>query len=277
MVGPGERAVNAAKAGVRHRLDPAHVTPGCIAWMPWAGVIKVTHRDFHKGGKKGGGDGVEVIGGGATTAAKKPAAASKGGEGGGAVREEDDEEGASEQQQQQRPGRRAWNHPVIVLKRDGERVWVLAMTTYKGRSLEQKVAKYGEKTRRRLLKEVLPILPTDDHPLVRLGQKEYRGLKLDGDGRTHKMGYIKLGEVYAMDWRDLQRYGRESKRRYCLDKESAERLLRVFRNVNPRCAGLLEGHRVEATVDAARRPKADRGVVVKAVRKVGVRIERKRK
>lgn len=200
-MGPGERAALAAKEGVRFRLDPAAVKPGCIAWMPWAGVIKVTHRDHHKGAS----DGVEVLGA----------------------------------EQGERPGRRAWNHPVVVLQRRGERVWVGAMTSFKGRSLARKFGKYGEKTRARLLREVLPVSPCEDHPFAKR-DKEYRGLTLEKGRRMNRAGYVKLGEVYAMDWRDLQRFDRKSMRALCLDGDSVQRLLRLFKKVKPRISELME-------------------------------------
>lgn len=201
-MGPGERATLAAKDGARCRLDSSAVKPGCIAWMPWAGVIKVTHRDHHKGAS----DGVEVLGA---------------------------EEG-------ERPGRRAWNHPVVVLKKRGERVWVVAMTSFKGRSLAKKFGKYSEKTRTRLLREVLPIWPCNDHPFTKT-DKEYRGLSLENGRRMHKTGYVKLGEVYAMDWRDMQRFDRKSKRELCLDNASVQRLLRLFKKIKPRISSLMGG------------------------------------
>lgn len=200
-MGPGERAAIAAKEGARFRLDPATVKPGCIAWMPWAGVIKVTHRDHHKGAS----DGVEVLGA---------------------------EEG-------ERPGRRAWNHPVVVLKRREERVWVVAMTSFKGRSLAKKFGKYGEKTRARLLREVLPIWPSNDHPFAKK-DKEYKGLTLENGRRLNKAGYVKLGEVYAMDWRDLQRFDRNSMRQLCLDDASIQRLLKLLKKIKPKMSSLMD-------------------------------------
>lgn len=201
-MGPGERAVIAAKDGARFRLDPMAVKPGSIAWMPWAGVIKVTHRDHHKGAS----DGVEVLGA---------------------------EEG-------ERPGRRAWNHPVVVLKRKGERVWVIAVTSFRGRSLVKKFEKYGEKAMGRILREVVPIWPCDDHPFAKKN-KEYKGLRLESGSRMNKTGYVKLGIVYAMDWRDLQRFDRNGKREFCLDDASVQRLLKLFKKVNPKIHRLMEG------------------------------------
>lgn len=233
-MGPGERATLAAKGGVRFRLDPAHVVPGCIAWMPWAGVIKITHRDFHKAKE---GDGVEVIGSTFTGGSN------------------DKKEGATTKKPE-RPRQRAWNHPVVVLKREGERVWFVAVTSYKSRNLKEKFAKYPEKARKRMLGEVLPIMPANDHPFDEeqgVGGDDYRGLKLAGGVKMRKVGYVKLGTVYAMDWRDLQRFGRESKQRFCLDDESSERLLRVFKAVNPRCARLMHGGKTEVGPRSARR------------------------
>ena len=217
-MGPGERAVLAARGGARFRLDPAAVKPGCIAWMPWAGVIKVTHRDHHKGAS----DGVEVLGA----------------------------------EQGDRPGRRAWNHPVVVLKRRGDRVWVVALTSFKGRSLAKKFEKYGEKARARMLREVLPIPPFDDHPLAKK-DKEYKGLTLERGGRMNKPGYVKLREVYAMDWKDLQHVDRTGTRDLRLDDASVQRLLRLFKKVNPKIHRLMEGSKSGDAEQKAGRTRVD--------------------
>ena len=92
VMAPGARAVQLAKEGVRWQLPDYQVVPGQMVWMPYASVIKVTHKDRHKGA----GDGVEVIAG--------------------------KEEGS-------RPGRRAWNHPAIIVKCEGEKVYLVAVST----------------------------------------------------------------------------------------------------------------------------------------------------
>lgn len=92
---PGAKAMAVAKAGIRYQLKEEDVRPGCIAWMPWAGVIKVTHKDRHRGSH----DGVKIVG----------------------------------KCQSERPGRRAWNHPVVIVKRKGERVLVLAVRPTTGK------------------------------------------------------------------------------------------------------------------------------------------------
>ena len=111
---PAAKAVAAAQAGARHRLSEADVQPGCVAWMPWATVIQVLHRDHHKGK----GDGVCVLG------------ETGRGKGAGNVKGKGDGEGQEEGNM--RPGRRAWNHPVVILKRSAaeDRVFLVAVRSF---------------------------------------------------------------------------------------------------------------------------------------------------
>ena len=92
LVAPGAYAVQLSKEGVRRQLPGYQIVPGQMVWMPYASVIKVTHKDRHQGAS----DGVEVIAGK--------------GRGG-------------------RPGRKAWNHPAIIVKCEGEKVYIVAVST----------------------------------------------------------------------------------------------------------------------------------------------------
>ena len=209
---PAAKAVAVAKSGVRYRLEPSSVRPGCIAWMPFASVIKVTHRDHHKGAS----DGVEVTYDATQNVKSKYMA------------------GDSE-----RPRRRAWNHPCVIVKRDGNDVWILGITSFKGRTLEEKLAKYPVATRRSIAKAIVPIAPTpaNAHVLCKEGDKRYAPLTLEGDGTGSGRaksagkevgGYVKLSTVYKMDWRDLQRW---SGGKRGLDEESTARLVRLVGTV----------------------------------------------
>ena len=169
--------------------------------MPFASVIKVTHRDHHKGAS----DGVEVVYDG--TLNKYMAG------------------------DRERPARRAWNHPCVIVRRENDDVWLLAMTTFKGRMLEEKLAKYPVETQRYIAKGVVPLFPALTHPLVKEGDRRYRVLTMQ-DKEIGKLkdigGYVKLRTVYRMDWRDLQTFNGRNR---CLDEESTARLVGLVRSV----------------------------------------------
>ena len=63
--------------------------------MPWASVIKITHRDYHKGND----DGVEVVWDRRND-----------------YRERTDRDGKASGLCM-RPNRRAWNHPCLIVQR----------------------------------------------------------------------------------------------------------------------------------------------------------------
>ena len=200
---PAAKAVALAKSGVRYRLDPSSVRPGCIAWMPFASVIKVTHRDHHKGAS----DGVEVVYDAAQNSKQNHMSGDT-----------------------ERPRRRAWNHPCVIVRKEGNDVWILGITSFKGRTLEEKLAKYPVGTRRSIAKTIVPIAPTPANArvLCREGDKRYAPLTLEGDGNGNGKGvggYVKLSTVYKMDWRDLQRW---SGGKRGLDEESMARLVRLW-------------------------------------------------
>ena len=205
---PAAQAIALAKSGVRYRLDPSSVRPGCIAWMPFASVIKVTHRDHHKGAS----DGVEVVYDAAQNSKHNHVPVVT-----------------------ERPRRRAWNHPCVIVRKEGNDVWILGITSFKGRTLEEKLEKYPVATRRSIAKAIVPIAPSpaNVHVLCKEGDKRYAPLTLEGDGSgsgTGKSagrgvgGYVKLSTVYKMDWRDLQRW---SGGKRGLDEESMARLVRL--------------------------------------------------
>lgn len=200
---PAAKAVARAKEGKRYRLNPPDVRPGCIAWMPFASVIKVTHRDHHKGAS----DGVEVI----YEASQKSQTKYSAGD-------------------NERPRRRAWNHPCVIVRKEQSDVWILGMTTYKGRTLEEKLAKYPLETRRRHAKAVVPMAPTTGHMLAKEGDKRYKPLLLQRTSSKAKEvgGYVKLSTVYKMDWRDLQTFNGSNR---CLDEESTARLVGLVGSV----------------------------------------------
>ena len=172
--------------------------------MPSASVIKVTHRDHHKGAS----DGVEVVFDVSQNSHAKYTS------------------GAAE-----RPRRRAWNHPCVIVRKEQNDVWILGLTTYKGRTLEEKLAKYLLETRRRHARAVVPLASAlataTAQILAREGDKRYRPLtfeQADGGGKGREVGgYVRLDTLYKMDWRDLQVFNNGNKR--CLDVESIARLV----------------------------------------------------
>lgn len=127
--------------------------------MPFASVIKVTHRDHHKGAS----DGVEVV----FDVSQSSNAMYIAGDA-------------------ERPRRRAWNHPCVIVRKEQNDVWILGLTTYKGRTLEEKLAKYPPETRRRHARAVVPLAPATGHILAKEGDKRYKPLTFER--RTERKG-----------------------------------------------------------------------------------------
>ena len=124
----------------------------------------------------------------------------------------------------ERPRRRAWNHPCVIVRRENNDVWILGLTTYKGRTLEEKLAKYPLETRRKIACWVVPIHPSPAHLLAKDGDVQYQPLtfgEVSGKGKGVG-GYVKLSTLYKMDWRDLQTFNGSQR---CLDEQSTARLV----------------------------------------------------
>ena len=80
---------------------------------------------------------------------------------------------------------------------------MLQMTSFNGQRLEKRFkTKYGLQGHRR---EYLAMTPGPDHPLLRHGNTMYQTLTFDSNVSNARRGYLKVSEVFSMDWRDAQR------------------------------------------------------------------------
>ena len=170
-----------------------------------------------------------------------------------------------------RPRRRAWNHPCVIVKKEGNDVWILGLTSFKGRGLDEKLEKYPIETRRKIARGIVGIASSSSHGpdkknahiLAREGDEKYQDLLIENktcssggeEGTTSQRtpkasksraigGYVKLSTVYKMDWRDLQTWNGGDK---CLDDESTARLVGLIGQVCGK--GWVDGKVEKDTVD----------------------------
>lgn len=244
---PSANAVRLAQSGQRFRLRPTDARPGAIAWLPWAGVIKITHKDFHRGS----GDGVEVVFDGSDSG--------NGGNGGKAgakaIGKMKDAKGKTDgkgtlKADSDRPRRRSWNHPCVILRRDGHSVWIMGITSFHGRTLSEKLAKYPSETRKKIAAKYVPIRSggIGDGGRKGVGEEMYKPLRTEENGNGGKKtagrsaieGYVRLETMYKIDSRDLQRWGGASNAAVkegkdaqvvMLDEDSTGRLLALVTKV----------------------------------------------
>ena len=190
-----------------------------------------------------------------------------------------------------RPRRRAWNHPCVIVKKEGNDVWILGLTSFKGRELDEKLEKYPLETRRKIARGIVGIASSSSHGpdkknahiLAREGDEKYQDLLIENktcssggeEGTTSQRtpkasksraigGYVKLTTVYKMDWRDLQRWNGGDK---CLDDESTARLVGLIGQVCGK--GWVDGEVEEDIVDlkkAIKKRDASKTVAKKVMR-----------
>jgi hypothetical protein len=231
-VPPAQAAVLKARDGFRARLRNEDVKAGTLAWLPFATVIDVTRRDHCKGSAH---KGVEVVYDRCAIlkALKK--------------RLKKEQVEAQSERSGPRPAQKFWNQPCLIIGRENEKVWILPMASFKGKSLDEKIQKYPEHTRKVIASGVIGLSSFGSHPLRRAGDQRYRPLNLvNGAGMNGaKNTYVKLDAVVKLDWRDLQiwpdrRTGADPQQSRMLDEESTARLLGLVKSV---CGGAWDGAR----------------------------------
>lgn len=84
----------------------------------------------------------------------------------------------------------------------------------------------------------IPVSPATDHPLYLQGDARYRPLHLENGLPTNRPGYVKVSEVYEMDWRDAQPYWHQATRSHSRARLDAESLKRVLTEI-ARLAGYV--------------------------------------
>jgi hypothetical protein len=107
------------------------------------------------------------------------------------------------------------------------------MTTFGGRSLDTKFAAKGYSSHHclQLSKNNVPLPGAPKHIMFKAGDKRYATLEFEEPGPVGSSpGYVKLDTLYKMDWRDLQRFGRNVKTILC--QESTGRLLTLLKDVS---------------------------------------------
>ena len=77
-------------------------------------------------------------------------------------------------------------------------------TTFKGKPLTKRFKRGRRKNIPREWFEYLAIAPASDHPLLEDLPRLYRTLDFENCTATDAPAYVKVSEVYSMDWRDAQ-------------------------------------------------------------------------
>lgn len=81
----------------------------------------------------------------------------------------------------------------------------MQLTSFSGQKLEKRFRKGPSVANR---KNYMIMAPGSNHPLFEAGDPMYRTLHLENGESMERRGYIKISEIYSMNWRDAQPFWR---------------------------------------------------------------------